>query len=144
MSIKVNYYIMNNILVTKLCLINLEKLYSEESSELAKSVYFLTWMNIIGILKISTSSLSAETLVLKNSLPAKFEFEDLKNQYSQNFSSGNDNSNFFFNEKTLLLSYGVGQKLFTKLSTFSIERDLTNKIDGEIILQKLHYQTAEN
>lgn len=37
-----------------------------------------------GILKISTSSLSAETLVLKNSLPAKFEFEDLKNQYSQN------------------------------------------------------------
>jgi len=36
-------------------------------------------------LKISTPSLSAETLVLKNSLPANFEFEDLKNlQYNQN------------------------------------------------------------
>jgi hypothetical protein len=28
------------------------------------------------------------------------------------------------------------QERFTKLSTLSIERDLTNKIDGEIILKK--------
>jgi len=31
------------------------------------------------ILKISTPSLSAEILELKNSLPANFELEDLKN-----------------------------------------------------------------
>jgi hypothetical protein len=30
----------------------------------------------------------------------------------------------------------MGQEKFTKLSTLSIERDFTNKIDGEIILEK--------
>jgi hypothetical protein len=30
----------------------------------------------------------------------------------------------------------IGQERFTKLSTLSIERDLTNKINEEIILEK--------
>lgn len=38
------------------------------------------------ILKISTASLSAEMMVLKNSLPASFVFEDLKNKcYKSSF-----------------------------------------------------------
>jgi hypothetical protein len=34
------------------------------------------------------------------------------------------------------LCTSIGQERFIKLSTFSIERDLTNKIDGKIILEK--------
>jgi len=36
---------------------------------------------------MSTPSLSAEKLVLKNSLPANFEFEDSKNQCNQSLFS---------------------------------------------------------
>jgi len=66
------------------------------------SVHYLIYQDI---LKILTPSLSVDMLVFKNSLPANFKFEDLKNQYNQNLfsnvyksvSSGNDNFNFFFN-----------------------------------------------
>jgi hypothetical protein len=34
------------------------------------------------------------------------------------------------------LRTSIEQERFTKLSTLSIERDLTNKINGEIILEK--------
>lgn len=105
------------------------------------------------ILKISTASLSAEMLVLKNSLPANFEFEDLKNQcHKSSFpnvyklvqvgmtipisSSTCERSFSAMRRLKNWLRTSMGQERFTKLSTLSIERDLTNKIDKEIILQK--------
>jgi hypothetical protein len=39
------------------------------------------------------------------------------------------------------LRTSIDQERFIKLFTLSIERDLTNKIDGNIILKNLHYQT---
>jgi len=105
------------------------------------------------VLKISTASLSAEMLVLKNSLLASFVFEDLINQcYKSSFpnvyklvqvgitipisSSICKRSFSAMRRLKNWLRTSMGQERFTKLSTLSIERDLTNKIEGEIIMQK--------
>jgi hypothetical protein len=104
-------------------------------------------------LKISTASLSAEILILKNSLLANFEFKDLKNQCNKSsfpnvyklvqvrmtipisFSTCERSFSAMRRLKNWLRTC-MGQERFTKLSTLSIERDLTNKINGGIILEK--------
>jgi hypothetical protein len=92
-------------------------------------------------------------LVLKNSLPANFEFEDLKNQCNKSlfpnvyklvqvvmtipiFSLTCERSFSAIRRFKNWLRTSIGQERFIKLYTLSIERDLTNKIDGKIILEK--------
>jgi hypothetical protein len=92
-------------------------------------------------------------LILKNSLIANFEFEDLKN-----YCNKSSFSNVYKLVQVVLtipissptcersfsamrrfknwLRTSIGQERFIKLSTLSIERDLTNKIDWKIILEK--------
>lgn len=91
--------------------------------------------------------------MLKNSLQANFEFEDLKNQCNQGsflnvykliqvgititISSLTCERSFSAMRRLKnWLRTSMGQERFTKLSTLNIERDLTKKIDGEVILQK--------
>jgi hypothetical protein len=91
-------------------------------------------------LNISTVSLSAEMLVLKNSLPANFEFEDLKNQCNKSSfpnvyklvqvvmtipisSSTCERSFSAMRRFKNWLRTSIGQERFIKLSTLSIERD---------------------
>jgi hypothetical protein len=92
-------------------------------------------------------------LVLKNSLPANLEFEDLKNQCNKSSfpnvyklvqlvmtipisSSTCERSFSAMRRLKNWFHTSMGQERFTKLSTLTIERNLTNKIDGEIILEK--------
>jgi hypothetical protein len=98
------------------------------------------------ILDILTVSLSAEMLVLKNSLLINFEFEDLKNQCNKSLfpnvyklvqvvmtipisSSTFERSFSAMRRFKNWLRTSIGQERFIKLSAFSIERDLANKID---------------
>jgi hypothetical protein len=92
-------------------------------------------------------------LVLKNSLLANFKFENLKNQCNKSSfpnvyklvqvvvkipisSSTCERSFSTMRRFKNWLRTGIGQERSIKLSAFSIERDLTNKIDGKIILEK--------
>jgi hypothetical protein len=92
-------------------------------------------------------------LVSKNSLPAKFEFEDLKNQCNKSSfpnvyklvqvvmtipipPSMCEHSFSVMRRFKNWLRTSIRQEKFIMLSTLSIKRDLTNKIDGKIILEK--------
>jgi hypothetical protein len=92
-------------------------------------------------------------LVLKNSLSANFEFKDLKNQCNKSsfpniyklvqvvmtisisFSTCGRSFSAMRRFKNWLRT-SIGQERFIKLTTLSIERNFTNKIDGKIILEK--------
>jgi hypothetical protein len=116
-------------------------------------IYYFIFLIYQVILNISTVSLSAEMRVLKNSLLANFEFKDLKNQCNKSSfpivykliqvvmtilisSSTCERSFSAMHRFKNWLRTSIDQERFIKLSAFSIERDLTNKIDGKIIFEK--------
>jgi hypothetical protein len=92
-------------------------------------------------------------LYLKHTLNLNFEFKDLKNQcnkssFSNVYKLVQEGMTIPISSSTYKRSFSamrrlknwlrtcMGQERFTKLSTLSIERDLTNKIHEGIILEK--------
>lgn len=99
------------------------------------------------------NSLKAEMIVLKNCLPAKFNFEDIQKVININVypnlykliqvaitipvSSATCERSFSAMRRVKnWLRTSMQQNRFTNLSTICIERDITNNLDNEKILNK--------
>ncbi|CAI6376491.1 unnamed protein product [Macrosiphum euphorbiae] len=105
------------------------------------------------LLGVCINSLKAEMIVLKNSLPTSYNFQDIKNIINKNVypnlykliqvaitipvSSATCERSFSAMRRVKnWLRTSMGQNRFTNLASICIERDITNNIDTERILNK--------
>jgi len=105
------------------------------------------------LLGVCINSLKAEMIVLKNCLPTSYNFQDIKNIINKNVypniykliqvaitipvSSATCERSFSAMRRVKnWLRTSMGQNRFTNLASICIERDITNNIDTERILNK--------
>jgi len=105
------------------------------------------------LLEVCINSLKAEIIVLKNCLPTNYNFEDIKKIINKNVypnlfkliqvaitipvSSATCERSFSAMRRVKnWLRTTVGQNRFTSLASICIERDITNNINNEKILNK--------